>query len=75
MRYTAISPEGRVIILEITDEGVRVSRRESWDSDEEYIETRDESGLEASGIERAIEKWWYEGWTITAEETRTELNN
>ena len=75
MRYTAISPEGRIIILEITDDGIRVSRRDSWDSIEEYIEARDESGLEALGIEMAIEKWWYEGWTITAEETCAELNN
>ena len=75
MRYTAISPEGRVIILEITDEGLKVSRRESWDSIEECIEARDESGIEALGIEMAIEKWWREGWTITAEEACTELNN
>ena len=75
MKYTAISPEGRVIILEITEDGVRVSRRDSWDSHEEYIEAQDESGLEALGIEMAIENWWYQGWAITAEETSTKLNN
>ena len=68
MKYTAISPDGRVVIAEITECCVKISRRANWDSPEECIECEDKSGIEEFGVEMALEKWWKEGWTITAEE-------
>ena len=69
MKYTAISCDGRIITCEIGDDGVKICRRQSHDGPEECIEAKDRRGVEAYGIKRALEKWWHEGWTITAEES------
>lgn len=69
MKYIAVSPEGRVVICEIGGDGVKICRRQNHGGPEECIESKDSSGVEAYGIELALEKWWREGWTVTTEES------
>jgi hypothetical protein len=68
MRYTAIHPDGRVVIAEVCKDQVRVTRQLGADCAPECVEVEDKFGLEARGIEAAIEQWYREGWRVNAEE-------
>ena len=68
MRYTAVHPDGRVVIAEVCEDQVRVTRQLGADCTPECVEVEDKFGLEARGIESAIEKWYGEGWRVSAEE-------
>jgi hypothetical protein len=68
MRYTAIHPDGRTVIAEVCEDQVRVTRQLRADCSPECVEVEDKFGLEAQGIESAIEQWHGEGWQVSAEE-------
>lgn len=68
MRYTAIHPDGRTVIAEVCNGQVRVTRQLGVDCAPECVEVEDRFGLEAQGIEVAIEKWYADGWQVSAEE-------
>ena len=68
LRYTAIHPDGRLVVAEVVDGQVRVTRRLGSGCAPECVEIDDRLGLEARGIEAAVEQWYREGWRVTAEE-------
>ena len=68
MRFKAVSPDGRVIIGEINENHVKITRKLNGDSPWESIETEDKLGIETQGVEQAMEKWWNEGWEVTVED-------
>jgi len=68
LRYTAIHPDGRLVVAEVLEGQVRVTRRLGSDSAPERVEVDDRLGLEARGIEAAVEQWYRKGWRVTAEE-------
>lgn len=68
MRYTAIHHDGRTVIAEVCAGQVRVTRQLGADCAPECVEVEDNFGLEARGIEAAIEQWHGEGWQVSAEE-------
>ncbi len=68
LRYTAIHPDGRTVIAEVCEDQVRVTRQLGAGCAPECVEVEDKLGLEARGIESAVEKWYREGWRVSAEE-------
>jgi len=68
MRYTAIHHDGRTVIAEVCVGQVRVTRQLGAECAPECVEVEDKFGLEAQGIESAIEQWHGEGWQVNAEE-------
>jgi len=68
MKYKAVSPDGRVVVAEINENHVKITRKLNDDSPWESIEMEDMLGIETQGVEQAIEKWWNEGWEVTVED-------
>ena len=68
LRFRAVNPDGRVVSGEVDGGIIRISRQLHPEDISETIECKDESGIEAYGIEIALQKWWVEGWEVTVED-------